>query len=95
MSETVLRCISAEGTEEDRYRNALDIFNHAAIIEAVEKIHDDKVAPITYLDVIVDSILFIDTSSDKESPHFIEATGSLEDYLQRMSKTDQTRKYRI
>ena len=89
MSEIVLRRVSAEETEEDRFRNALHTINHAAIVEAVEKVHGDEAEPITYLDVIVDSILFIETSSNRKSPSFIEAAGSLEDYLQRMSYAAQ------
>jgi hypothetical protein len=77
----MLRRVSAEETEKDRIRNALEIFNHVAIVEAVDKIQGDEAAPIPYLDLIVDSILFMEASSDRGSPHFIEAAGSLEDYL--------------
>ncbi|MCJ7771184.1 hypothetical protein MUP37_06390 [Candidatus Bathyarchaeota archaeon] len=67
MGEILLERVSEEETEEDQYRNALSAINHKAILEAVSRIHQDDTIPRAYLDAVIDVILFIETSSDREN----------------------------
>ena len=81
MDDIPLRRVSAKETEEDRVRHVLEAINEKTILEAVLRIHPSNEFP--KLNVIIGCLSFIETSSDRRSLHYVEAPGSLEDYLQR------------
>ena len=91
MSEIPLGFGSEEETEEEQYRNALSAINHKAILETVSSIHQDDTISRTYLNAVIDAILFIETSSDRESVRSVNSVGSLEGYFWSMSKENDAR----
>jgi hypothetical protein len=88
MSEIPLGYGSEQETEEEQYRNTLNAVNHKAILEAVSRIHQDDTMSETYLNAVIDAILFIETSSDRESVRSVSSVDSLEDYFRSMSKAN-------
>jgi hypothetical protein len=91
MSEIPLGYGSEQETEEEQYRNTLNVVNHKAILEAISRIHQDDTMSETYLNAVVDAILFIETSSDRESVRSVSSVDSLEDYFLSMSEVDDAR----
>ncbi|MCJ7760167.1 hypothetical protein MUP59_03375 [Candidatus Bathyarchaeota archaeon] len=88
MSEISLGYESEQETEEEQYRNTLNAVNHKAILEAVSRIHQDDTMSETYLNTVIDAILFIETSSNKEIARSVSSVDSLEDYFRTTNKAN-------